>query len=242
MRKALMGLASVLCVGILAYGRNPDAARQFLKRLPKDRQIEQALNRLTFGPRPGDAGRVRAMGLKKWVELQLHPAQIPQNPILAAKLQEMDTLRMSSAELVRNFPTPQMVKQMVTGQMPFPSDPKRRMLIEKLLARFEERQGQEQPAGNANAPERQPLRDVLTAAQIRALRTGTPQARLAAFQALPPEKQDDVVAAMPPALRQALFAAAPPELRRKLELANGPQQVVARDLMEGKLLRAIYSD
>ena len=35
---------------------------------------------------------------------------------------------------------------------------------------------------------------------------------------------------------------APPELRRRIEMANGPQQVVARDLTEGKLLRAVYSN
>ena len=39
-----------------------------------------------------------------------------------------------------------------------------------------------------------------------------------------------------------LFTVAPPDLRRKIELTAGPQQVVARDLTEGKLLRAIYSN
>jgi len=43
-------------------------------------------------------------------------------------------------------------------------------------------------------------------------------------------------------MRQQFSQMAPPELRRKIELAAGPQQVVARDLMEGKLLRAIYSE
>ena len=47
---------------------------------------------------------------------------------------------------------------------------------------------------------------------------------------------------MPPGLRQGLFAIASPELRRRIEMANGPQQMVARDLSEGKLLRAVYSN
>ena len=42
-------------------------------------------------------------------------------------------------------------------------------------------------------------------------------------------------------MRQAIFPAASPALRRKLELANGPAQVVARDLAEAKVLRAVYS-
>ena len=51
-----------------------------------------------------------------------------------------------------------------------------------------------------------------------------------------------MIAALPPGMRQALFAVAPPDLRRKIELTAGPQQVVARDLLEGKLLRAVYSN
>ena len=51
-----------------------------------------------------------------------------------------------------------------------------------------------------------------------------------------------MIGAMPPALRQSLLADAPPELRRRIEMASGPQQMVARDLSEGKLLRAVYSD
>jgi uncharacterized protein (DUF1800 family) len=51
-----------------------------------------------------------------------------------------------------------------------------------------------------------------------------------------------VIAALPGGQRQALLMASPPEIRRRLELAAGPQQLVARDLIEGKILRAVYSD
>jgi uncharacterized protein (DUF1800 family) len=91
-------------------------------------------------------------------------------------------------------------------------------------------------------PEAPKLQDLLKPAEVRALRTGTPAQRLAALEAMPPEKLDDVIAALPPNARQGLFVTAPPELRRKIEMTNGPQQVVARDLSEGKLLRAVYSN
>ena len=42
-----------------------------------DQQVLHALNRLAFGPRPGDIQKVRAMGLDRWIELQLHPERIP---------------------------------------------------------------------------------------------------------------------------------------------------------------------
>ena len=227
-KRALLGLGSLCFLAVAAYAAE----------IPKNQRILQALNRLTFGPRPGDVERVRAMGLKKWIDLELHPDRTPENPVLVEKLKALDTLAMTSDELVRDYPPPQIVRQMVAGQVPFPSDPDRRLMIRKLVARYQKRQGQ----ANLNEPDPREISDLLTADEIRALRTGTPRERLAVFQALPKEKQDDVIAALPAGMRQNLFAVAPPELRRRVELANGPEQVVARDLMEGKLLRAIYGN
>src|SRR5258708_7225405 len=63
-----MALSLAAFPGIQAAGKkkNTEEARQFLKQIPDDQKILQALNRLTFGPRPGDAQDVKAMGLKKW--------------------------------------------------------------------------------------------------------------------------------------------------------------------------------
>jgi hypothetical protein len=36
-----------------------------------DQQVQQVLNRLAFGPRPGDVAKVRAMGVDQWIALQL---------------------------------------------------------------------------------------------------------------------------------------------------------------------------
>jgi uncharacterized protein (DUF1800 family) len=225
-KRVLLGLGSLFIVAASA------------KQIPKNQRVLHALNRLTFGPRSGDIERVRSMGLKKWIDLELHPDQIPENPVLEDKLKMLDTLAMTSDQLVRNYPPPQIVRQMVAGQVPLPSDPDRRLMIQKLVARYEKRQGQ----ANPNEPDPREISSILKPDEIRALRTGTPRQRLAAFQALPTDRQDDVIAALPAGMRQNLFAVAPPDLRRRVELANGPEQVVARDLMEGKLLRAIYSN
>ena len=56
------------------------------KQIADDQKILQALNRLTFGPRPGDAQEVKSMGLKKWIDQQLHPESIAENPVLEEKL------------------------------------------------------------------------------------------------------------------------------------------------------------
>jgi uncharacterized protein (DUF1800 family) len=177
------------------------------------------------------------MGLKKWIDLELHPERIAENPVLTAKLQPLDSLFMTTRDLVANYPEPQMIRRMLDGRMAFPTDPDRRLVIQKVAERFERRQ----KAGQ-DPPQEQELASLLSPEQLRELRTGSPVERLAAFEALPPARQNEILVALPQGVRQAMFPAAPPELRRKIELAAGPQQVVALDLSQGKLLRAIYSN
>ena len=98
MRKLLAVSALVLCLG----ARSP--------KLSKDEQVVHALNRVTFGPRPGDVEAVRKMGVKKWVDLQLHPERISENPELAQRLAPLESLRLSQADTERNYPNPQMIR------------------------------------------------------------------------------------------------------------------------------------
>ena len=48
-----------------------------------DATITHVLNRLTFGPRPGEVDRVRAMGLASWIDQQLHPERIDDSASVA---------------------------------------------------------------------------------------------------------------------------------------------------------------
>src|SRR6202521_3433397 len=74
--------------------------------LSEDEAILQALNRLGFGPRPGDVERVKEMGLQKWIDQQLHPDSM-NDSALDARLERFPTLKMSSAKLLDEFPEPQ---------------------------------------------------------------------------------------------------------------------------------------
>ncbi len=89
----------------------------FDQRLSKDQQIVQALNRLTFGPRLGDVDEVRRVGVAKWIELQLHPDQIRENPALEAKLKPLESIRMDLPEIVKQF-APQSNSMMMTMMQP----------------------------------------------------------------------------------------------------------------------------
>jgi uncharacterized protein (DUF1800 family) len=248
-QRVFLATGAAICLALLPGAAEPspkknagnrsaaEASRLFRRPIPKPDRIQHALNRLTFGPKPGDAAHVQALGLKKWIDLQLDPQRIAENPVLTAKLQPLDSLTMTTKELVANYPEPQMIRRMLDGRLAFPTDPDRRLVIEKVAERFERRQ----KAGQ-DPPQEQELASLLSPEQLRELRTGTPVERLAAFESLPRARQNDILVALPQGVRQAMFPAAPPELRRKLELAAGPQQVVALDLSQGKLLRAIYSN
>jgi uncharacterized protein (DUF1800 family) len=77
-----------------------------ITELTEDEAIVHALNRLAYGPGPGDVERVRQMGLEKWIDQQLHPESID-DAALDKRLENYPTLRMSSAELEDQFPQPQ---------------------------------------------------------------------------------------------------------------------------------------
>lgn len=220
------------------------AAAPVAPQLSGDERILHALNRLTFGPRPGDLEIVRATGLGIWIERQLNPEGIPENPVLQAKLAPLDTLTMTTAELVRHYPTQQMVRLMVEGKLAWPDDPQTRYSVEKLRKRFERR---EQADKNGVAADADLHADGNVAWQLddeqrRILETGKPRDQIALLASMPPEEQLDLLDTLSNGTRQKLFGPAPPELRRRIQIFNGPLQVVNQDLVDAKILRAVYSD
>ncbi len=105
MKRLLLTMATAALL-LSSIPRRGNASGPFDQRLSQDRQIVQALNRLTFGPRPGDAEEVRRMGVAKWIQLQLHPEQIPENPVLDARLKPLETLRMDPAQILKEYGLP----------------------------------------------------------------------------------------------------------------------------------------
>ncbi|MEO7217678.1 MAG: DUF1800 domain-containing protein [Gemmatimonadaceae bacterium] len=75
--------AAAICTSCATVARNSSASAsngatqlQSLREQTADQQVMQVLNRLAFGPRPGDPARVRAMGVDAWIDQQLHPERI----------------------------------------------------------------------------------------------------------------------------------------------------------------------
>jgi uncharacterized protein (DUF1800 family) len=104
----------------------------------EQRRALHALNRLTFGARPGDVQQVAEMGVDRWIDLQLHPEKI-NDDALDGHLQTFRTLRMSSKELAEDFPDGQELNQVLNGKKSMPSDPALRMVYQVQIERHQEK-------------------------------------------------------------------------------------------------------
>jgi uncharacterized protein (DUF1800 family) len=64
-----------------------------------------ALNRLAFGPRPGDVEAVMKTGVGAWIEQQLHPEAIADRAV-AARVAALPTMTLSNAQIVKTYYEP----------------------------------------------------------------------------------------------------------------------------------------
>jgi len=117
-------ISALVCVCLLGSPGYPSAnaggrpARASIE-LQDDARILHALNRFTFGPRPHDLEAVRAMGLDRWFDQQLHPAGIS-NADLDARLAAFPAMLWSSEDLIRRFPSNAVIRQALDGRIDAP--------------------------------------------------------------------------------------------------------------------------
>src|SRR5438270_409266 len=227
-------------------------------QMDENKKVLHALNRLTFGPRPGDVEKVRAEGLDKWFEQQLHPDKVD-NAQMEARLAPFRTLKMSTSEMVENFPPPQVVRALENGRMSLPSDPGKRAIYESRMAAYEQRQQKKEQAVDADMKMDAQGDEQLTPEQRNA-RQKQREARMfadidsAQLLQLPPDQRYNNILKMTPEERVELARAVKgpeamqlvdgmkPEQRETIQAILQPQLVVGGELAQAKLLRAIYSE
>ena len=111
-------LLSVAPVGVFAQksGVKTPAksviARSDVRELPADQQIIQALNRLTFGAKPGDILKVRAMGVDKWIDQQLQPRKI-NDDAMDAFVRNYSALNANQDDLLKQYAQAQQARREV---------------------------------------------------------------------------------------------------------------------------------
>src|SRR5579859_2564390 len=141
----LLGLVVLLSAVALVAGdkssksKRPATSSAAPMQMDDDKRIVHTLNRFTFGVRPGDVERVRAMGLDKWFDEQLHPEKIDDSAV-ESRLAPFRTLKMSTKEMVENFPPPQVLKAIENGRMSMPRDPAKKAVYESRMAAYQQRQ------------------------------------------------------------------------------------------------------
>src|ERR1700738_4601668 len=101
-------IARIMCMKLLALplvallmttGVSPDP------RLNEHQRAVHVLNRLAFGPRPGDVDKILKEGIDVWINQQLHPDAIPDRAV-EARLQNMPTLRLSNGAIMDTYYKP----------------------------------------------------------------------------------------------------------------------------------------
>jgi uncharacterized protein (DUF1800 family) len=75
-------------------------------RASEEQQIKHVLNRLGFGARPGDVERVEKMGMRQYIEQQLHPENISDDRA-DDRVAHLTSLRMSRDQIFDQYPDPQ---------------------------------------------------------------------------------------------------------------------------------------
>ena len=118
---ALTALAALLS-GFLTAGvsaQRPSIAEK--TKLSEEQRILHVLNRLGFGARPGDVQRVKAMGIENYINQQLFPEKI-NDSASEARLQNLETLRMTTAELYEKYPQPGQLLRQLERRNNLPAD------------------------------------------------------------------------------------------------------------------------
>jgi uncharacterized protein (DUF1800 family) len=200
-----------------------------ITELSADEAILHTLNRLAYGPRPGDVERVRQMGLAKWIEQQLNPNSIDDRA-LDARLADYPTLRMSTAKLIDEYPQPKQAEKQAEKQAQAQArQEQRRSDAAAAVVEKDMQSGQAQP-GNSEAPAVTPV--------------STPQPVADNSNAPAPMKQQAPAneATKGAGKRDVLGGGDPNNVPRAVaDDSKRPQRVVA-ELSMSKVTRAVYSE
>jgi uncharacterized protein (DUF1800 family) len=215
-----------------------------LKQVQGDDRILHALDRLTFGPRPGELEEVKTMGLDAWITQQLHPATID-DFALEERLEQFPAMRLSEEELARRFPPGNIIRQVENGKISMPLfNSTERAIYENQVVT--DRKKQEQDKANAKNPPAPPANNqnvappavppVLSDAEVTALLSLAAAPRMAKLLSLPAGEYGPLRHQLSGVQRTALEQGMSPEQRETLIALDNPRQVV-----QSEVLRAVYS-
>ncbi|KAA6464898.1 DUF1800 domain-containing protein [Acidobacteria bacterium AB60] len=230
-----------------------------------DERILHALNRFTFGPRPGDLEAVRRMSLDTWFEEQLHPANI-NDTALQVRLAEYPAMTWSPEDLLYRLPSKAVIRQVIDGKAPMPQQGALYAVYENEVTRLSaKRQEKEQKAavatvvktaGDSKIADGQQISasgtQMESPAEVKAPETDPnlvsallalpPRDRVLRMTRMPQPQYDSLIKSIKGPQRQLLMSDLSPDLRETLGALENPERVVVEELMAQRLIRDVYSN
>ena len=121
----LMGLPPG--VGAQEVGGAKLPGERHAKPLTEQEKVLHALNRFTFGPRPGDVEAVESVGVQRWFEMQLHPERVDDSAY-QVEMGQFPAMGLAEDQLLERFPSGAVVRQMSRQGGSVPGDPVERAI------------------------------------------------------------------------------------------------------------------
>ena len=218
-----------------------------ITELTADEAILHALNRLAYGPRPGDVERVRQTGLAKWIDQQLNPNSIDDKAV-EARLESYPTLRMSSATILAQYPQPKQAEKQAAKQAQAVASTRSDAAAAVVARDMQPSRGRPQSAAQAPAPAETQGAPGQTSVADDAANAGTqPQAVQMAANAPDadsPMKLDDSqanIATRGTGGKRDVLTVDPNVVPRAIADDSKKPQRVVEELAMAKVTRAIYS-
>ncbi len=208
-------------------------------------RILQALNRFTFGPRPGDLEAVRAQGLENWFTEQLHPRMLDESA-LDLRLAQYPGLQSGVQTLIARYPSDAVLRLAMNGKVEIPADPIERAIYANQIYRIRRRQQGLAVQAPYRAPSAPAAADqallLVSPESIRQTLSLPPGQRLLQLASIREPSFDAFMRALRPPQRAELVAGMSPQQREMTEALAGPESLVVQELLAGRLLCDIYSN
>jgi uncharacterized protein (DUF1800 family) len=219
----ILAVGQCLSLSVMGQGsqRNP---RQTKREMAEARRVAHVLSRLTFGARPGDFERVKAMGVEAFIAQQLDPDSLEAGPVIS-RLKRLPTLGMATPVIIEQYTPPK--PAVVPSPNPANAPDNSTIPAQKPVA-------QNSPNPLAQTPQ-------ISANSNPGLMAGEAQ--------MEAKKEDAVrMPSLPDNMKAPEAMSKPSEVQQPNAAAPKPTpppknpQMVVTELQRAKLLRAVYSE
>jgi uncharacterized protein (DUF1800 family) len=214
------------------------------RRISRDQEMLMVLDRFTYGPRPGDLERMRAVGVNKWFLQQLDPKAIDDSA-MDVRLERYPAMQLPLEKLMETYPDNQMVRASLDGRVSIPGGEAAKAIYADQQERYEEKLAKGKKtkgdalakAGGGEEEMTAPL--PVAPAEILAM---APEQRFKELCHLTLPQLRELRKELPPEQRGMLVEGMTPVQVEAIASFGGPARLVAAEDIQVKLLRDVYSE